>query len=157
MKKIIGLIILCFFVLLYFGNVISNNTLDTLSSDEIIVYVKGEVIQEKEVVLPKYSTFRDLLKNIELTEQSDITVYSEKQVLHNRDIIEIPQKRENRISINYGLIEDLMLIPGVGESTAISIIEYRTNYGFFTQLEDLMNVKGIKEKKYLKIKDYIKL
>lgn len=59
------------------------------------------------------------------------------------------------IDINSATIEELKKIPGIGESTAQKIIDYReTNGGFITKSE-IMNVSGIGRKKYDSIKDYI--
>ena len=47
-----------------------------------------------------------------------------------------------------------MNIPGIGESKAVSIIEYRkTNK--FNSIEDIKNVSGIGDALFAKIKDYI--
>ena len=50
-----------------------------------------------------------------------------------------------------------MTLDGIGESKAQAIIDYREEHGNFLKLEDLMNVSGIGEKAYSKIKDNIKL
>ncbi|MBQ1505935.1 MAG: helix-hairpin-helix domain-containing protein, partial [Erysipelotrichales bacterium] len=41
----------------------------------------------------------------------------------------------------------------VGEGKADAISEYRESHGFFQSLEDLMKIKGIKEKTFEKLKD----
>jgi len=48
-----------------------------------------------------------------------------------------------------------MTLENIGEKKALKIIEYRETYGLFQSLEDLMNVPGIKEKTFEKIKDNI--
>lgn len=58
------------------------------------------------------------------------------------------------IDINKATQDDLILIPGIGEKTALKIIQYRTQSERFKKLEDLMNIPGIKEKKFAKIKSY---
>ncbi len=61
------------------------------------------------------------------------------------------------ISINNATIEELETLPQVGEKKAIAIIEYRNQNGPFKSLDEIMNVSGIGDKIYSKIKDYIKL
>lgn len=70
---------------------------------------------------------------------------------------EITSSQDGRISINKASLEDLCTIPGIGNTRAQAIIDYRTEYGRFEVLEDLMNVQGIKEGTFEKIKEYIKL
>ena len=48
-----------------------------------------------------------------------------------------------------------MTLPGVGESRAESIIRYREDVGAFRNIEDIMQVSGIKEGLFEKIKDLI--
>ena len=48
-----------------------------------------------------------------------------------------------------------MEIPGIGESKAKKIIEYREKNGKFESIEDIMNVSGIKENSFRKMQDYI--
>jgi competence protein ComEA len=60
-----------------------------------------------------------------------------------------------KVSINSGGAEQLATLPGVGASTAKRIVDHRTKNGPFKRLEDLMSVKGIGEKKFLKLKDRI--
>ena len=48
-----------------------------------------------------------------------------------------------------------MTLSGIGESRADAIIRYREMYGGFKAIEDVMNVSGIKEGAFEKIKDSI--
>ena len=132
-----------------FENIDLNKTIE--------VEVRGQVI-EKTINLPIGSTFNDLLKKIELVDGYDISSYSLNQVLYNKQIIVIPEQKEYQlISINSASISELCTLPGIGESTAEKIIEYRNNYGGFNSLEELKNISGIGEKKYEKIKELITL
>lgn len=59
------------------------------------------------------------------------------------------------INLNTATIEQLDSLPGVGRKTAELIIEYRTKSGGFKRIEELMNVKGIGEKSFLKLKPLV--
>ena len=67
------------------------------------------------------------------------------------------QENSNKVSLNKASKDELMTLSGVGESKALAIIEYRDKNGGFKVLEDIMNVSGIGEALYNKIKDYITL
>lgn len=64
-------------------------------------------------------------------------------------------KPGTKININTALAADLALLPGIGEVMAERIIEFREQNGFFKKPEDIMKVKGIGEKKYEKLKDFV--
>lgn len=61
------------------------------------------------------------------------------------------------ISINTATLEELILIPGLGEVKAQAIIDYRNINGYFTNIEDIVNVSGIGDVTFDQIKDYIKI
>ena len=59
------------------------------------------------------------------------------------------------LNLNTATIDQLETLPGIGRKTAERILEYRTKSGGFKRIEDLMNVKGIGEKSFLKLKPLI--
>lgn len=59
------------------------------------------------------------------------------------------------VNINTASVNELMTLNGIGESTARDIISYREEHGKFQSIEDIMNVPGIKDAKFNKIKKYI--
>ena len=63
---------------------------------------------------------------------------------------------DKKISLNNATKEELMTLPGIGESKALLIIEYR-KANRFNSIEEIMNVKGIGKSIYEKIKDLISL
>ena len=59
------------------------------------------------------------------------------------------------VNLNTAPAEQLERLPGVGPSTAARIIEYRQKNGGFKKIEELMNVRGIGEKAFLKMKSQL--
>ena len=62
-----------------------------------------------------------------------------------------------KVSLNSALIDELITLPGIGEAKAKLIIEYREKNNGFKDIEEIMNIKGIGEKMFEKIKPYITL
>lgn len=56
------------------------------------------------------------------------------------------------INLNTATAAELEKLPGVGVKVAARIIEYRTKNGPFRKIEELMNVQGIGEKSFLKLR-----
>jgi competence protein ComEA len=58
-----------------------------------------------------------------------------------------------KINLNTASVEQLQSLPGIGPATAKSIVEHRAKVGKFSRIEEIINIKGIGEKKFEKIKD----
>ncbi|MEQ8186966.1 MAG: helix-hairpin-helix domain-containing protein [Candidatus Eremiobacterota bacterium] len=67
------------------------------------------------------------------------------------------EKTKGKIDINEATLADLDSIPGIGPVIAQRIIEHRNSSGNFKRVEDIKEVKGIGEKTFEKIKDYIEV
>jgi competence protein ComEA len=59
------------------------------------------------------------------------------------------------VNLNSATVEQLQKLPGIGPKTAVRIVEYRQKSGGFKKIEELMNVRGVGEKSFLKIKNQI--
>ena len=64
---------------------------------------------------------------------------------------------DGKVHLNTATKDELKTLSGIGESRAESILAYRDSHGAFQSIEELMNVEGIKEGIYQKIKDQIAL
>ena len=60
-----------------------------------------------------------------------------------------------RVDLNTATAAELEALPGIGPRTAELIIEYREEQGPFTKVEDLMNIRGIGERTFLRLRPLI--
>ncbi len=146
---------------------------DTVDGGRIYVYVCGEVISPG-----VYETDADsrVFEVISLaggtTEEADISFINQAETVYDGERIYVPAIGEYditygvstgpdtddaRININTADIAGLQQIKGIGESRAGDIISYRESNGRFSSIEDIMNVPGIKQGTFDKIKDQIKV
>ena len=59
------------------------------------------------------------------------------------------------VNLNTASAAMLEGLPGIGKATADRIVEYRQKGGGFKKVEELMNIRGIGEKSFLKLKPMI--
>ena len=64
-----------------------------------------------------------------------------------------PEADDGLIDLNTAGMDQLCELPGIGESKASAILAYRDKYGPFSSIDELMQVNGIKEGTFAKIKD----
>ena len=62
-----------------------------------------------------------------------------------------------KINLNTATVEQLQSLPGIGPAIAKSIVEHRAKVGKFNRIEEIINVKGVGEKKFQQIKDRLVL
>lgn len=67
------------------------------------------------------------------------------------------KKNTSTVNINTATQTELETLPGIGPSTALKIINYRTENGKFSSIEDIKKVSGIGDAKFESIKKYIKV
>ncbi len=65
------------------------------------------------------------------------------------------EKTEKKLNINTATKEELQTLPGIGKAKAEKIIEFREGQGPFQTIEDIMQIPGIKQNAFNKLKDYI--
>jgi competence protein ComEA len=59
------------------------------------------------------------------------------------------------VNLNTATAAQLEALPGIGARTAALIVEYRQKNGGFKKIEDLMNVRGVGEKSFLRLKTLV--
>ncbi len=62
---------------------------------------------------------------------------------------------QEKVDLNTATASQLQELPGIGPALAIRIVEFRQENGPFKRIEDLMNVRGIGEKNFEKIRSRI--
>ena len=67
----------------------------------------------------------------------------------------VPSAQPELIDLNAATAMELDALPGVGPRTAERIIEYRREHGGFERIEDLMDVRGIGERTFLRLKPLV--
>lgn len=154
-------------------------------NENIIVHVSGAVNKEGIVELKNNSRMIDAIdkagglkdeadiRNINLAyiiedgmkihipskEEKESTIIAEgntdSEIVKQSNVIKSDNNKKSKININTATKTDLETLPGIGESTALKIIEYRKEKGKFKLIEDIKQVNGIGDSKFNKIKELI--
>ena len=67
------------------------------------------------------------------------------------------RKVKKKVNLNTATKDDLVLLPGIGETTAEQILIYRDEHGEFSSVEQLRKIKGIGAKKFEKLRTYVSI
>jgi competence protein ComEA len=138
-------------------------------SQMIYVYVCGYVNQPGVYSLEPDARICDALALAGgVTEDGKGEALNQAEHLTDGQTLYVPGKEENsdsseseendgRVNINTADKEALMTLPGIGEAKAETIIQYREEHGSFDSIEKLMEIPGIKEGVYNKVKNQIKV
>ena len=138
-----------------------------VEKNSIYVYVCGQVYCPGVFALPEGSRVIDAIECAGgMTGEAASTYLNQAELLEDGQKVYVPTQEETeaekptsisdgRININTARKEELMTLSGVGESKAEAIIRYREEQGRFEQIQDIMNIEGIKEGVFDKIKDKI--
>lgn len=88
-------------------------------------------------------------------EKEYVTDEAGDDIILEDEISTVKTKKDEKININTAMENELKEIPGVGESTAKKIIEYRKSNGKFKEIEDIKNVSGIGDSKFENMREKI--
>ena len=141
----------------------------------LYVYVCGQVQNPGVYTLPEGSRVYDaFILAGGFTESAATDYWNQARLLKDGEMIYVPDKEEakdrpmdgegssktdgsDKVNINTASKEELMTLPGIGETKALAILAYRQEHGPFSELEELKKVEGIKEAVFAKIKVYIEI
>ena len=137
------------------------------SQDSIFVFVCGAVNCAGVYEMPAGSRVFEAVEMAGgFSEDAAASQLNQAEVLEDETRLYIPtmdemmreqSENDGRVNLNTATKEELMTLPGVGEAKAALIVQYREEHGSFQKVEDIMNISGIKEGLFGKIKDYIKV
>ncbi len=167
------------------NNGTSTSLFGTKQLGNIVVHVIGEVKKPGVIKLKEGSRIIDAINKCGgQTEEADLSKINLAYVLNDGSQIYIPRIKEDiqnttimkteagenvivnnvtqgedeksiKVNLNTATLEKLMTLPGVGESTAQKIIEYRNQNKKFNSVDELKNVSGIGEAKLNALKEYV--
>lgn len=154
-----------------------------VEEETVTVDIKGAVVNPGVYRVSKNSIVYDVIvlagglredadtSNINLSKavssEMMITIYTKDEVLNQEKADTIVEggktdsgsssKEETMtlVNLNTADVDELMLLPGIGESKANLIIQYRESCGPFTDKEELLYIKGIGESIYAKLEAFI--
>lgn len=153
-----------------------------VETGEVKVYICGEVESPGLYKLKAGSRVYDALKIAGILPGADLKTVQPARKLQDGETIELLAEGQNaaftvppgpvsnnlvpvsgtsssstgQININTASVQELDdRLPGIGPTLAQRIIDYRTNNGPFTTIDDINNVSGIGDKKFADIKDLI--
>ena len=131
----------------------------TVNADTSVINLSKKVIDEMVIIVYSKEEVTNFKKTKEIEQQvQNQCVQKDENSLKNDACISSNNNiSTNKISINNATKEELMTLPGIGESKAKDIIDYRTKNGPFKKLEDLKNIPGIGENVYNNLKENITL
>ena len=154
MKKVL---IVCCLLLLFYGRYEPVN-LTTTQRKTKQIEVKGEAKHPGVYTVDIHADTGEVLKKAGgLKKGADVSGINQTQDLSDHSVLVIgKQQEQKKISINSATEKELQTLTGIGPSMAQRIIAYRSQQPFQT-IEDIMKVKGIKEKLFAKIKEQITL
>ena len=140
----------------------------SFEDEKIFIYICGEVNRPGVYTLSEGSRIADAVEAAGgATGNADMMILNLAQKLADGQQIIVPSIAEGtgtgkaqtsgKVNLNRATKDELMTLPGIGESRAEAIIAYREETGWISAPEELMNVSGIAEKMYEKIADLIEV
>lgn len=157
-KTLIIILIIVLIIVISFYNLDSIFLKKQTNNYRIKVYICGEVDKPGVYELDYNSRLGDLILLAKVKDTADLENINLAKKLKDEDFIRIYPKDNSyqiRININKANIEELTKLPGISKKTALNIIEYREKYGNFTNISELLKIKGITVEDLEEIKKYI--
>ena len=131
-------------------------------SDEMVIYIYTDSeVKESIAKNPTTNSNKQTQENACNSSSYDITdcvTLTESVIIPgngNNNTNTDTEETNKIVNINTATKDELVTLSGIGDAKAQEIIEYRKTNGYFTSIEDILNVKGIGDAIFAKIKDFI--
>ncbi len=138
------------------------------SSEQIVVDLRGAIANPGIYKLDSDARMYELIKKAGGFKEANQECVNQAQILSDEQLIIIPSSNEEcsnvststdnneaKLNINEATVEQLTTLPGIGQTRAQQIIDYRDSNGKFKSIDDLKNVNGIGEQTFLNISKLI--
>ena len=139
------------------------------ASTSVFIHICGEVKEPGVYEMPSGSRIYEAVTIAGgFTEQAAVEALNQAQVLEDAQQLYVPSKTEiksvetdggigsdGRVNLNKATREELMTLPGIGETKADAIIRHREQQGNFKSIEEIMEIEGIKEGVFHRIENRI--
>lgn len=116
------------------------------------VILEGEFLRSGRYEFVGDKNIQSLINEVGVSSKANLKALFLEKKLIDEERIYLPAVNDHCISLNKATLDELKTLKGVGNKTAEKIISYRQEH-MFTSLEQIMEVKGIGEKMYLRLRD----
>jgi competence protein ComEA len=129
---------------------------------QLTIYVSGAVASSGVYTLADGSRVQDaiqaaggLVPGAEAERINLAALLKDGQQIDVPGIISSSHVNAGRVNINTASVSEFETLPGIGPTMAQAIVDYRIQYGPFLGIQDILNVPGIGQATFERIKDYL--
>lgn len=136
----------------------------TLDADTSVLNLSKKVKDEMVIIVYSYAEVANFKETLEQEEIEQEACLNQNGIENNACITDNDSTSDTssssvlisgKISLNDATLEELMTLPGIGETKALAIIAYREEVGAFQSIEEIKEVSGIGDSIFDQIKENI--